>query len=490
MSSTTILLGSVAIAGIAGAGGCVVGPDYHPASANAPAAWASPAADGVADSASMPSSWWASFNDVELDSLIERATKSNLDLRVAEARLRQARAVRGGSAADLAPEINASGSALRQLQSKNQPFFGALALPPNFPFEYSVYQAGFDASWEIDLFCGKHRALEAATADWQGAIEARNDAMVSLLAEVARNYVELRGSQQRLAIARRDLNLQQEETELTRTRFQGGVATELDVTREAALLAGQQAAIPPLETARRAAMYALAVLLGQPPGELVAELSPVAEVPPPPPQVPIGLPSNLLRRRPDVRRAERQLAAETARIGVAKAEWFPKISLTGDAGMESVSLGNWFDPSSRFWSIGPTIQWNALDFGRVRAQFRAQTAVQEVALATYQKTVLVSLQEAENAIVAYAQEKNRHRALADEVADNRRSLDMANSLYAAGRSNFLDVLDVRRSLYQSDDLLAVSDQAVSLDLIALYKALGGGWETLPQAQVPATAASP
>jgi NodT family efflux transporter outer membrane factor (OMF) lipoprotein len=237
-------------------------------------------------------------------------------------------------------------------------------------------------------------------------------------------------------------------------------------------------------------MYALAVLLGQPPGELVAELSPVAEVPPPPPQVPIGLPSNLLRRRPDVRRAERQLAAETARIGVAKAEWFPKISLTGDAGMESVSLGNWFDPSSRFWSIGPTIQWNALDFGRVRAQFRAQTAVQEVALATYQKTVLVSLQEAENAIVAYAQEKNRHRALADEVADNRRSLDMANSLYAAGRSNFLDVLDVRRSLYQSDDLLAVSDQAVSLDLIALYKALGGGWETLPQAQVPATAASP
>jgi NodT family efflux transporter outer membrane factor (OMF) lipoprotein len=379
---------------------------------------------------------------------------------------------------------------LRQLQSKNQPFFGALALPPNFPFEYSVYHIGFDASWEIDVFGGKRRALEAATAEWQAAIEARNDAMVSLLAEVARNYVELRGNQQRLGIARRDLKVQQEAMELTRARFQGGVATELDVTREAALLAAQQAAIPPLETAVRAAMYALAVLLGQQPGELLGELSPIGDVPPVPPQVPIGLPSDLLRRRPDVRRAERQLAAETARIGVAKAEWFPKISLTGDAGMESVSLSNWFDPGSRFWSIGPSVQWNALDFGRVRAQVRAQTAAQEAALAMYQKAVLISLQDAENAIVAYAQEQNRHQALADEVADNRRSLDMANNLYAAGRVNFLDVLDVRRSLYQSDDLLAVSDQAVSLDLIALYKALGGGWETLPQAQALATAAAP
>jgi len=476
--------------GIAGTAGCVVGPDYHSPRADVPAAWISPTADGVTDRAVTPESWWASFNDVELDSLIQRAARSNLDLRVAEARLRQARAVRAGSAADLGPEVDASGSALRQLQSHNQPFFGALPLPPNFPFEYNVYQVGFDASWEIDLFGGKHRALEAANAEWQGAIEARNDAMVSLLAEVARNYVELRGNQQRLGIAQRDLKIQQEATELNRARFQGGVATELDVTREAALLAAQQAAIPPLETSMRAAMYALAVLLAQPPGELVAELSRVESVPQPPPRVPIGLPSDLLRRRPDVRRAERQLAAETARIGVAKAEWFPKISLTGDAGIESVSLGNWFDPGSRFWSIGPSVQWNALDFGRVRAQVRAQTAVQEAALATYERTVLVSLQETENTIVAYAEEQNRHRALADEVANNRRSLDMADSLYAAGRVNFLDVLDVRRSLYQSDDLLAASDQAVSLDLIALYKALGGGWESLPQAQALATAAAP
>ena len=490
--SWTKILGSLAAVGLAGAGGCAVGPDYHPSSPHVPATWSSPPANGLTDIAAAASTWWTSFNDVELDSLIQRAAQSNPDLRVAEARLRQARAVREMSAADFWPSLDASGSYARAKQSENQPLFGTLPLPPNFPFEYSVYKAGFDASWEIDLFGAKRRALEAATAESEGAIEARNDAMVSLLAEVARNYVELRGSQHRLEIAQRDLNLQEDALELTRARFQSGVTNELDVTRAAALLASLRAAIPPLETAVRRSMYALAVLLGREPGNLLAELSPSQPVPPAPPEVPIGLPSDLLRRRPDVRRAERQLAAETARIGVAKSDWFPKLSLTGDAGVESVSVGNWFDPGSRFWSIGPSLQWRVLDFGRVRAQVRAQTAVQEAALATYEKAVLISLQEAENAVVAYAKEQNRHQALADAVAENRRSLDMADGLYAAGRVNYLDVLDARRSLYQSDDQLALSDQAVSLDLIALYKALGGGWETLTREPTKAlsTASSP
>ncbi len=479
-----------ALAGFVGLAACVVGPDYRPSAPSAPAAWDSPLDNGLTDKASAPSSWWASFNDVELDSLIERAVKSNLDLRVAEARLRQARAVRGGSAADFWPMLSATGSADRAKQSEHQPLIGSLPLPPNFPFEYSVYQAGFDASWESDLFGGKRRALEAATADWQGAIEARNDALVSLLAEVARNYLELRGTQQRLAIAHRNLKLQEEELELTRARLQGGVATELDVTRSAALLDGVQAAIPPLETEQRAAMYALAVLLAEQPGGLIAELSPPAALPIAPPVVPIGLPSELLRRRPDVRRAERQLAAETARIGVAKSDWFPKISLTGDIGDESTKTSNWFDAGSRFWSIGPSLQWNVFDFGRVRAQVRAHTAVQEAALASSQKAVLVSLEEAENAVVAYAQEQNRRRALAETLAENRRSLELADGLYAHGRVNFLDVLDARRALYEADDQLAVSDQSVALDLIALYTAMGGGWEAPPQAPASATAARP
>ena len=480
----------IAAAGMASVVGCTVGPDYHPAAARAPAAWSSPVADGLTNSASAASTWWKSFNDAELDSLIQRAVRSNLDLRVSEARLRQARAIRERSAADFMPAVDASASYARQLQSENQPLIGALPLPSDFPFEYNVYQAGFDASWEIDLFGGKRRALQAATAEWQGTMEARNDAMLSLLAEVARNYVELRGGQHRLEIARKDLKLQEEALELTRARFQTGVANELDVTRSAALLASQRAVIPPLETAVRGAMYGIAVLLGQEPGALVDELSPPKPVPPAPPEVPIGLPSDLLRRRPDVRQAERQLAAETARIGVARSDWFPKLSLTGDVGSESVTLAQAFKPGSLFWSLGPSLQWRALDFGRVRAEVRTQTAVQEAALATYEKTVLTSLQEAENALVTYAQEQNRHGDLADEVVQNQRSLDMANSLYTAGRVNFLDVLDVRRSLYQSDDQLAASDQAVSVDLIALYKALGGGWETLTRASPKALSTVP
>ncbi len=481
---------SVAAAGVVLVGGCEVGPNYQPPVARAPVAWSSPVANGLTDGASAASSWWTSFKDAELDSLILRAASSNLDLRVSEARLRQARAVRQGSAADILPTLDSSASYARARQSQNQPLIGALPLPPNFPFEYSDYKAGFDASWEIDLFGGKRRALEAATAEWVGANEARNDVMVTLLAEVARNYVELRGGQLRLEIARRDLKLQEEALELARFRFQTGVTSELEVTRSAALLADVRATIPPLDTGLRAAMYAIAVLLGQEPCELVAELSPPMPLPPTPPEVPIGLPADLLRRRPDVRRAERQLAAETARIGSAKSDWFPKLSLTGDVGSESVSLSKSFEPGSLFWSVGPSLQWRALDFGRVRAQVRAQTAVQEAALATYEKVVLISLQEAENAVMTYAQEQNRHRALADEVGENRRSLDMAVSLYAEGRVNFLDVLDVRRSLYQSDDLLAVSDQAVSLDLIALYKALGGGWQTLRQEPANALSSAP
>ena len=468
--------------GAAGIAGCVVGPDYHGPDLRSPAAWVSAVNPGMTGTAAASPSWWASFNDAELDSLVGRAITANLDLRVSEARLRQARAVRGGAAANLWPALDVSGSAARAKQSENQPFFGALALPSNFPFEYSVYQAGFDASWELDLFGGRRRALEAATADWQSAIELRNDVMVTMLAELGRNYMELRGTQQRLKIAQRDLDLQDEALALTRARLQGGVATDLDLARAAALRSVLQAAIPPLETAERTAMYGLAILVGLPPGDLVTELSTSDALPPAPALVPIGLPADLVRRRPDVRRAERQLAAETARVGVATADWFPKLSLTGDVGQEAVTVGKWFEPGSRFWSIGPSLQWKALDFGRVRAEVRAQNAVQQGALAAYEKAVLGSLQETETAIVTYAQEQNRHHALLDAVVQNRQALELADGAYRLGRVAFLDVLDARRSLYLAEDDLAQSDEAVAVDLIALYKALGGGWETPPQAR--------
>ena len=482
MRRLTFRTGLTALAALAA--GCAVGPDYHPVPPATAGAWSGTHASGVSDRPADTATWWKSFHDAELDSLISRAVAANLDLRVAEARLQQARALRDLSAANFRPTLDASGSYAREKISQNQPLFGALPLPKNFPFEYSVYQAGFDASWEIDVFGGKRRELEAASAEWGGAVEARNDALVSLVAEVARDYVELRGDQHELEIARKNLHVQEQAVELTRARFAGGVAAELDVTRASALLAGVRAQVPPLEAAGRQAMVNLAVLLGRQPGELIAELSPAAPVPPVPPEVPIGLPSDLLRRRPDVRRAERQLAAETARVGVAKSDWFPKFSLTGDAGMESVTFRKWFEPASLFWSIGPTLQWRALDFGRVRAEVNAQKAVQQAALAEYESTVLSSLRETENALVAYAQEQNRHEALAEQLAQDRRSLAMARDLQAEGRVNFIDVLDAERSLYQSENQLAASEEAVSLDLIALYKALGGGWETVGDRPLP------
>ncbi|MFZ1056207.1 MAG: efflux transporter outer membrane subunit [Opitutaceae bacterium] len=466
----------LAAAGLAALAGCAVGPDYHPVAAPAPATWSTPRENGLADRAPETAAWWRSFNDPTLDSLIDRAAQSNPDLQVAEAHLRQARAIRELNSANFRPGLDVSGSYAKEKISRNQPLFGALPLAKNFPFEYSVYQTGFDASWEIDLFGAKRRAFEAANAEWEGAIESRNDTLISLTAEVARTYVELRGSQRRLEIALKTLDLQQQALDLARARFKSGVTSELDVTRAAALLAGVQAGIPGAKTAVSQAMYGLAALLGKEPDALLAELSAPAPVPPAPPEVPVGLPSELLRRRPDVRRAERQLAAETARIGEAKSDWFPKLSLTGAAGMESISFQKWFEPGSLFWSVGPSLQWRALDFGRVKAEVDAQTAVQQAALATYEKTALTALQETENALVAYAQEQNRHKALVEQLAEDRRTLAMAGAQFAEGRVNYLDVLDAQRSLYEAEDQLAVSDQTVSVDLIALYKALGGGWE--------------
>ncbi len=467
-------------------GGCVVGPDYHAADPQAPANWSSPLSNGLNGGVIAPGAWWTVFQDPELNALIKRAEKSNLDMKIAEAHLRQARAFRAASEADLGPTVDASASAFKQLQSQNQPMIGALPLPANFPFEYKVFQAGFDASWEIDLFGGKQRALQASDAEWQSAVEGRNDVLVTLLAEVARNYIDLRTAQQRLEIVRRNLVLQKESTELTSARLNGGIGTDLDVQRAAALEATTRSGLAPLETSLRIAMYGLATLVGQSPGELVAELAPVKAIPSAPPLVPVGLPSTLLQRRPDVRRAERQLAAETARIGVAESDWFPKFSLTGDFGYEAVSTGKWFEPNSRFWSFGPSFKWRIFDFGRVNAQVNAQTAAQEAALATYRKSVLTSLQEAESAMVSYAQELNRHQALSEARTANQRTLKLANDLYRHGRVNYLDVLDVQRTVFQADDQLAVSDQAVVLDLIVLYKALGGGWEAIGATQ-PSTA---
>ena len=457
--------------------GCTVGPAYHPPAVKAAAQWSSPLDGGETSGSAAVATWWKSFHDPELDSLFEQSVHSNLDLKIATARVREARAQYGVTAAGFWPSVGASGSYERQLQSQNQPIIGAIPLPPTVSFENNLYQAGFDASWEIDVFGGTRRATEAARAEVAAAEFGRRDTLVTLLGEVARNYVEARGYQAQLTIAKDNIKAQEDALTLTQDRFKHGLTGDIDVQQAATLLATTRAGVPTLETALAASIHGLGILLGQPPGALLGELSLVAPIPAAPPEVPVGLPSELLLRRPDVQEAERQLAAATAQIGVATADLFPKFSLTGMAGYESVSASDWFAGASKFWSLGPTVQWIIFDAGRIRANIRVQNAREEESLASYENTMLRAFADVENALVGYAREQERERALGEAVKSSHESLHLANQLYAHGLVNFIDVLDAERSLYQAQDQLVQSERAVAVNLISLYKALGGGWKT-------------
>jgi NodT family efflux transporter outer membrane factor (OMF) lipoprotein len=293
-----------------------------------------------------------------------------------------------------------------------------------------------------------------------------------------------RGYQQRLAIANENIEAQQATLALAQNRFRNGLTTNLDQQQAAAELAQTQAQVPLLETGLQTSLHRLGVLLGRSPGALLTELTAAAPIPTTPPIVPVGLPSDLLRRRPDIRSAERQLAAANAQIGVATADLFPKFYLTGATGVASVSTSKLFTAGSQYLDLGPTVQWRIFDAGRIRSNIQLQTAKQEQALDTYTKTVLTSLEEVENALVAYAKEQTRNVSLRQAVQENQGSLDTARVQYAAGLTNFINVLDAERSLYQAQDQLVQSDQAVTQNLIALYKALGGGWEVDPHPSSP------
>jgi len=471
--------------------GCTVGPHYQPPRTTLPGAWgelpkvgapSNPVArPSTATSAPIPlAEWWTTFHDPRLNTLVERAVRANPDLRRAQARVREARAQRGVVTADLFPTVSASGSYQRSRTSKNAfnapQGAGGSQAAGSLGLENNLYQAGFDASWEIDVFGGVRRNIETADADLAAEIENRRDVLVSLLAEVARNYVELRGSQRQATIARANLEAQQETLELTRIRLAAGLVSDLDVARAEAQVQTTASQIPALESSARQSIHLLSVLLAQAPNTLMEELAHETPIPPAPPEVPVGLPSELLRRRPDVRRAERQVAAATARIGVATADLFPKFSLSGSGGIESVSTSDFFTAGSRFFSVGPTVRWPILDFGRIRNNIDVQSAREEQAAAAYEQAVLTSLREVEDALVSFSKEQARRQTLAGAVDANRRAAGLANQLYQQGRSDFLSVLQAQRDLYASEDALVQSDRSVSSDLVALYKALGGGWE--------------
>ncbi|MGO8925777.1 MAG: efflux transporter outer membrane subunit [Limisphaerales bacterium] len=459
------------LACLALAGGCKVGPDYQPPKLNAPAQWSSPLAGGETNGPAALAAWWKCFGDTNLDALMTLTVRSNLDLRIAETRVREARAERSVTAGGLWPFASGQAS-----YSRNR--WGQNSFPPvlGTPLDYDLYTAGFDAAWELDLFGGTRRAVEAANARIGAAEYARRDVLVSLLAEAARNYLEARGYQQRLAITRQNIQVQKEILSLTRSLYQSGLSSDLDVQQAVALLTATEAQMPSLETGFAQSVHHLAVLLGQPPGALLGEMSITKPVPAAPPQVPVGLPSDLLLRRPDVQRAERELAAATARIGQATADLFPKFSLTGTIGVESELAGNWFDYGSRYWSAGPTAQWSLFEAGRIRANIQVQDARQQQALDSYQKTILSALEDAENALTAYAKEQIRRESLVQSAQADQEALGLSKQLYQSGLADFLRVLDSERSLYTAQDAIVQSEQTISLNLVQLYKALGGGWE--------------
>jgi len=471
-----------AIVGLAALGfaACApVGPNYEPPHVTLPNRFAGPPSTATGSGGTVTpgepavTEWWQTFHDPTLDRLVAEAVQANLGLQQARLRILQARAARVGAGAGLWPTLDASASNTTSASPASTPT-GTVSSRRN------LTQAGLDAAWELDFFGGVHRGVEAADASVQAAVEDARDVMVTLTSEVAFDYITLRGLQQQIAIARQNLEAQQETADVTRKRLSVGFASALDAANAEAQVATTQSQIPLLEAAAQQEIYILSVLLGREPTALGADLTPAAAIPPTPPSVPIGLPSELLERRPDIRRAEAQLHAATAQIGVATADLFPKISLTGSAGVERLTQGALAALAGAFWSVIPSVTQPIFNAGKIRANIRVQEAIEQQVLLAYRQTVLVALQDVESALIAYDKDQQHRAALADAVRSNRIAVDLSTRLYTAGEIEFLNLLTAQRDLYTSEDALVQADRAIDTDLIALYKALGGGWR--PDAQ--------
>jgi NodT family efflux transporter outer membrane factor (OMF) lipoprotein len=456
-------------------GGCMVGPDYHTPQVSVPAAYHEQLVATTNQPSQNLSQWWRLFGDPELDTLIEQATVANNDVRLATARVMEARAQAGVTRSALFPTVNASGDYSRVRLSQNTPD-GFVARAAGQPLNQNLYHTGFDMSWELDVFGGNRRALEASKADLGAAEEASRGVLITVIGDVGLNYLDLRGLQKQLAVARDNLRLQEQTLALTRDRFKAGLASELDSTRAEAQTANTRSLIPLLEQDIQRSIHRLSVLLGKEPAELESQLQPPAAIPTAVPGIPVGLPSDLLRRRPDIRQAERQVAAATGRVGAATADLFPKFFLTSAAGLESLDAGTFFDASSRFWSLGPSMRWPIFTAGRIRQNIKVQNAQQEQAAIRYEQTVLTSLEEVENALVACGKEQEHHQALTESETANRRAVELADERYRSGLVDFLNVLDTQSSLLAVQDDLARSERTLGQNLVRLYKALGGGWE--------------
>jgi outer membrane protein, multidrug efflux system len=455
---------------------CTVGPQYVPPHQSLPQLFTERADDTAIAPGDDGDLWWKNFNDPILDRLVSEALRSAPDILEAEARLRESRALAGVARADHYPTAHADAAYDRVLGSDYVP----IGVQPGGLGEgitANLWQLGFDASWEMDIFGGVRREIEAANASYQVTVESRRDVTIVLIAEIARTYVALRGAQRQIEVARSNLAIQQDTLELTRALLDAGLAPILDVLQIQAQVFDTQASIAVLEGDARADIYRVGLLVGELPENLVTELQAPRPIPSALDRTPVGLPSDLLRRRPDIRAAERQIAASNARIGVATADLYPHFSLTGLAGLESFDSVTFLRGGARYYEFGPNFTWLIFDAGRVRFRIDAEKARTDQAVVAYQRTVLSALQEVETALSNYATTEIRRRNLESERETDAQAVTVATKLYREGVESFLPVLIAEQSLSSADDRLAQSERDAALALIAINKALGGGWQS-------------
>ncbi|MDP8245808.1 MAG: efflux transporter outer membrane subunit [Candidatus Hinthialibacter antarcticus] len=413
--------------------------------------------------------WWQTLNDPILTELIQQGAERNLDIKEAQARIMEARHQLSISNAGFFPSLDSSANYSKSKSSENTTF--SLG-------ERDVYTAGFDANWEIDIFGGIRREVEAAQADLQAQEENLNAIWVSLAGEVAFNYVSLRTLQKRLQVAEDNLRNQSETYEILQSSYNSGLSSELPVQQARYVVEQTRSTIPTFRGGIEGAMNALSVLTGVMPGTLNQRLRESKMIPQSSIEIVTGIPANSLRRRPDIRMAERQLAAQTARIGQAEAQLYPKFYLLGSIGLESLDAGSLFESSSKIWSFGPTITWPIFHANSIRNNIKVQSARQEQSLARYEKSVLLAVKEVRDALVDYAQEQERNQSLANAADAAQMAVEVAQDQYKNGLADFYNVLDAQRSMLTFQDQLAASDGEIIANLVRIYKALGGGWRSL------------
>lgn len=468
-------------AAIALTGCTALGPDFKTPDAPIAESWIEAAAPQVEEKPDDYRDWWGVFGDATLDRLVELAYGQNLTLQIAGLRVLEARAQLGIAVGNQYPQLQQiSGQASMNQLSENAPNQGGTDA-----FFYN-YQGGFDASWELDFWGRFRRGVESADAALLASIANYDDFLVTLTAEVARTYVSIRTFEERIALARQNVALQQRSLRIAQVRFRNGATTELDVTQARSLLRDTEATIPAFEIGLRQARNALAVLLGMPPEAVQRVLATSGSIPVAPPTVAVGIPADTLRRRPDVRQAELQAAAQSARIGIALTDLYPRISLLGSIGLQTSShggsrangadAGDLFQNDSLTYFLGPSVQWPIFNYGRLRNNVRVQDARFQQTLINYQNAVLRAAQEVEDGLIAFLRSQDRVAFLSDSVAASERSVDLSLIQYRDGAADYQRVLDSQRNLVTAQDNWTVARGDIGLGLIATYKALGGGWQ--------------